>query len=434
VTVQLAKKASNLNPSSGDVVTYTIIAQVSNNQSQDSILWDTVPANLTYVGNATPVATVQALPTPGSTATGTLLSWNLGTVLPGQYVFQYQASVNQLVQGGSEVMNQANWIDFEHPTPVVASAPITIAGEYQVKINVYNESGEVVKHILIATYSQPLNNVDIQINNLISTLNGKIDIYYKGILIGSWNGTNDQNQPVTNGQYYVEIANIDPYGSVTTETKDVTVDRLVQTLNVLIYNEAGEVVRHLYQQATNYSLQNEVVQMIVSSNTLNPNYSINTPTIQIQWSNSSGNKIGSTIWNGRNDSGTIVTNGQYFIEITSNTTNGAEEVVTQEVTVLSNGPTTGSIYAAPNILNHGQTKLVLKVSPPLGAGNWTLSQVRLYDVDGELVAHFSGSPNTNSASYNVAGLASGLYFAVVSLKDAQGDQLGRQVVKVVLLH
>jgi len=48
-----------------------------------------------------------------------------------------------------------------------------------------------------------------------------------------------------NGNYYVKVDNIDTFGVVRTTTQEVTVNRSLYKADLTIYNEAGEVVRHL---------------------------------------------------------------------------------------------------------------------------------------------------------------------------------------------
>jgi uncharacterized repeat protein (TIGR01451 family) len=434
VTVVLKKNASNANPSSGDQETYTIQANIFNNSAKNIVVWDTIPTGLTYAGGITPNGQVIPLPTPGSSSTGTLLVWNLGSESPGSYTFSYRATVNQLILGGTVITNWVAWQDLEEPTPLLAQAPITITGAYTIKIGIYNESGEEVKQILETQLSQPLDTINLEVSSNITTVNGTVTIYYQGVNLGTWNGTNTQGQLVTNGQYYVKVDNIDPEGAVTSVTKAITVDRALQTITVLVYNESGEVVRHLYETNENYSSTNNITAETVSSTVLVPSTAMNSPLLTIQWINNSGAVIGTTTWDGRNDAGEIVTNGEYFIAVVSSTGTGANVSLTKEVTINGTGENLGQVYAAPNILNHGNSLLNLRVIPPAGAGNWTISRVRVYDVSGELVDEFAGSPGSNSASYNLSTLASGLYLVVVNLEDAQGHLLGHQIIQIVIQH
>ncbi len=432
-TLQITKVASILSAASGDTEVYTIQAHVLNATAFDTLVWDTMPSNLTFAGGVSPVATIVPLPTPGSSSSGTLLIWNLGTTPPGTYTFRYDAVVNNLLVGGTVIDNVASMNDQEVSIPITASAPVTVQGSYTIIIAVYNESGEIVKHIAITHFSEPINSAQIQVGSTIASLEQTVGIYFDGVLIGTWNGTNDQNQPVTNGQYYVQIDNVDPLGAVSTVTKDVTVDRTIQTIQVMVYNEAGEVVRHLYTQMTDYNVENTITSATLSTNVISPSY-VTTPTgIKVTWFGSRGNTVGTAVWNGENDKGKIVTNGQYFIEIVSEDGSGSKLIVTKSVTVLSL-VNLGVINAEPNILNQGQTLLTFRVVPPPGSGNWTMDKVRVYDTAGELVGQTNGNPGMNAAVYNAQGLASGLYLAVVDIVDSEGHFIGRQVVKFVVIH
>jgi hypothetical protein len=60
---------------------------------------------------------------------------------------------------------------------------------------------------------------------------------------------------------------------------------------------------------------------------------------------------------------------------------------------------------------------------------------RVYDMAGELVqSPASGQAGTNLAQWDASGVASGMYIAVVDALNAQGGLVGRQRLKIVVIH
>ena len=65
--------------------------------------------------------------------------------------------------------------------------------------------------------------------------------------------------------------------------------------------------------------------------------------------------------------------------------------------------------------------------------NLTL-RVHIYTVAGERVATLDGLAGQSNVYWNASGLASGIYIAVVDAKDASGNLVDHQTVKVLILH
>ncbi|MBK8393354.1 MAG: DUF11 domain-containing protein [Saprospiraceae bacterium] len=86
VDVSLDKSVSNLRPNQNDVVTYTIVA--SNAAGRDTahnvFIQDIIPTGLTNITGIT----------GGATLSGTTITWNVGTLAPGQNkTMTYMATV-----------------------------------------------------------------------------------------------------------------------------------------------------------------------------------------------------------------------------------------------------------------------------------------------------------------------------------------------------
>jgi len=143
------------------------------------------------------------------------------------------------------------------------------------------------------------------------------------------------------------------------------------------------------------------------------------------------------VWNGLSDGGAVVTTGQYFIEIHSQDGQGGETELTEKVTVLSENAHQGmgSIVAEPNIVNRSSLNGYTIKFWSNSDQNLTLVY-KVYSMAGELV-HMSGPSDQvgmNTAQWDASGLASGLYFAVVDALNAQGGLVGRQNLKIAVIH
>lgn len=341
------------------------------------------------------------------------------------YQFTYQTQVDNYVQQGVILTNNAQLTYAELLTPKKAWVDVKMATIYVVHVGVYNEAGELVKEIWMQELSQDITSFSLD-STSITSLHGYISVDYQGTQIATWDGTNGNGNPVSNGDYYVKIDNVDPYGVVTTVSKIVTVSRAIAKVEVDIFNEAGEIVRHLYgyeDDPANIS----TMDVKFSTNLLQPTNGTPVPggTNVVYITSSTGLNLA---WDGRSDSGAIVTNGHYDIEVHYVDGKGGESAITRGIVVQSGNVRTDVVTAQPNVLTGGQTATNLRIA---SATNYTL-KVQLYDVAGELIKKVSGDTGKNGAYLDLRGLASGLYIAVVELVDANGKFAGRQITKLVI--
>ncbi len=160
----------------------------------------------------------------------------------------YQAVVGNLLQGGTVLTNNAQLTYAGNPVPQKASVNITVAAVYKVQVAVYNEAGELVKDIWVEELSQEVKTFSLT-GATITSLEGKTYVMVGGQIIASWDGTNQAGDPVSNGVYYVQVTSTDAYGVVTNVSQTVTVSRAIAQIQIDVYNEAGEVVKHLYSFA-----------------------------------------------------------------------------------------------------------------------------------------------------------------------------------------
>jgi hypothetical protein len=141
---------------------------------------------------------------------------------------------------------------------------------------------------------------------------------------------------------------------------------------------------------------------------------------------------GTTIyWDGRSDAGSIVQSGQYYVEVHSVDGNGGTTTVTEQVSVQG-ADTSNLIVAQPNVLDisKGITSTTFTAN---SATSLTL-RAYIYTIAGELVTTVDGTPGQNTVNWNAAGLASGIYIAVIDARDSQGGLVGHQTLKVKVIH
>jgi uncharacterized repeat protein (TIGR01451 family) len=427
--LSLGKQASETTVRSGDVVAYVLGLTVSGNNANGVTVTDRLPPGVSYAGPGT--NSPSFLPPPSFNAAATQLSWALPPLAPGYYQLAYQLNVNNLLTGGTVLTNLAVAGSLQISGPVSASASVTVAGEYTVKIGVYNEAGELVKVIFTQKYSQPVLSVTLQPGDSITSLRGAnhaVTVYSNGQALGVWDGTAQNGDPVSNGVYHFKVDNIDITGVVTSITRQVTVSRNLRKCVIRVYNEAGETVKHLYSEMNDPG-KTSVVEMKISSTVIQPGLSppAGTPS-RLTISLNDGTTV---TWDGTGDNGAYVQTGQYFVEVHTVDGLGGSTTVTKPVLVVESTGEAGKVTAGPNRLNPSNGYLVTFRS---GASRGLTLNVSLYTTAGERVATVAGVPGSGQVTWDASGKASGLYLAVVELLDSSGGNMGRQILKLIVVH
>ncbi len=420
-SVGIQKKASESTANSGDIITYDIILNVTGSMAAQPVVVDTLPANVTFNSYGSAPAGTTTLPLNGS-----LLTWDLPNLNPGTYDLFYSVKVNNFVVGGTVLENKA-WVTYVNGGPVTAVADVEVVGQYTIRVNVYNEAGEVVKTILLTQMSQPVENIQLA-PATITSLEGQVQIYYGSYLIGTWDGTSNNDTPVSNGVYHISVDSIDSAGVVESVTQEAVVSRSIAQVTINIYNEAGEVVKHLFAYMDDPG--NSLIKGFnLSASAIVPGSASPGTPAKVQITSDLGTVLGT--WDGRSDSGTVVTNGIYYVEITATDGAGGESVITKTVTVLQQGNrwAAGVVTAAPNRADSDHPDIIFGT----GTAGLTLT-VRIYDVAGEEVATFRGAAGSSQAQWSTGGTASGIYIAVVGLTDANGKWAGQQTLKLLVRH
>ena len=422
--VEISKVSSETVAKSRDVITYTITLNVPVGPVMGVTVSDVLPSYLSFQSYG-------AVPAGGTTfaPNGQILMWSFPSLPVGTTTLTYQAQVSNYVPQGTILTNNAQVTYAGLTSPKKASVNVAMAVEYTVKVGVYNSAGELVKQIWVQELSQQITNFSLLQTPTITSLHGVVYVEVNGQQIATWDGTNQAGDPVSNGVYYVKVDNIDPYGVDTSVSETVTVSRSIAKIQVNIYNEAGEVIKHLYAYSDDPGNMN-LGDVAFSSSVIKP--TVGTPT-----SNGTSDLTltfpnGVTVtWDGTNDNGQIVTDGTYEVEVNWTDGKGGQQVTTHNVTVErgNNSPAGGNVFAYPNILKGGTMSVTVRINSSLSL---TLT-ASVYDVAGELVKRpVTGQVGIGTASVDVSGLASGLYFIVVDLADTNGHLIQKQVTQIVI--
>ncbi len=370
-----------------------------------------------------------------------LLTWTIPYV-PGNTTVQltYELQMAMMAAEYNPVVNTAQLTYFGGGV-VTATNSVSIIGNYVVNLSVYNGAGEIIKTIAVFTTNIPISDFSVT-GGVITTNSGVAQFFYNGILIGSWDATSTSGQKVTNGDYMVKINSTDPMGVVTTVIHDVTVDISSSTLQIAVYNGAGEAVKTFSQAQLANLLTGgsilpsdyNVTAAKLSSQTIDPTYGA--PTSADNLLTITLGSGDSFTWNGRGNNGAILTPGVYFIEIQSQLPGQASQQITMEIRVIANNSNNVSgIVLGPNPIHLSQT-----TQAQFFINNTNLQfdtvQVRLYTVAGELMKTLVSEPGNPSVvvwDLSGGGVASGAYLAVVELQS-NGGLVGRQILRVVVLH
>jgi hypothetical protein len=425
--VSMGKQVSKTSAQSGDTLTYSIGVTVTGGPFTGMVVTDTLPANVSFVS----IVSTSTGSATFNTATS-LLQWTLSTPLAvGTYNLVYETMVNSYVPADTAIVNGAKLTYPGLTSPLSSSTTVTTTGTYTVKVGIYNEAGELIESLWTKKYSQPIYNLTLS-NKVITKLNGDgstITLYVDGVVFGIWDGLNNAGNPVTNGTYFIKVDNVDPSGTVTSVVQKAIVNRALSKVLVGIYNGAGELVRTLYglvDDASDSSMNDVTLTPAVFKPGLSGGVS-NTLQILI-----SANPSPVTLtWDGTANDGNIVTPGHYQIEAHWDNGQGGTSDISKGLIVQGGGNTgAGKVLAEPNVLAKGQ----MTTNFVDNTDQITTLNIKIYALSGQLVTTVQGIAGTNTASWNATGSASGVYIAVVDVLNSTGGNIGRQRLKLLVLH
>jgi|GEM_PF-1385606 len=415
----LTKQASKSTATSGDLVAFTLNLQLPEPISAGSVITDLLPADVTFKDfQQSPAGT-------NASQSGSNLTWTLPALSAGNYVFTYEAAINDFLPNGESLINHAVFTSPGLP-PLSAAATVLVLGQYTIKLGVYNEAGELVYSFPVTVMTQPVQTMEAPVT-LIQSAGDIVKVYFHGVLLGQWDGSTNLGTPATNGSYHLQATNINTLGVITTTTLQVLVNRTFSKVTVEVFNEAGELVRRLYA-SINAPVSIQMAGVSLSADTFSP-YSTTLPTGTVLTVTDTMGGAVTLSWDGRNSSNTVVTTGRYLLSVHWLDGTGGEQTINKEVTVMDQGGPSGLVTARPNILR-GRGASTLFVA---SQGGLTL-HVQLYDLTGERVDTVEGGAGQSQAVWSALKAASGIYLAVVELIDADGHRIARQTLKLAVVH
>jgi hypothetical protein len=177
-----------------------------------------------------------------------------------------------------------------------------------------------------------------------------------------------------------------------------------------VYNQAGEAVRTLAQ--TWAGPIGNITQATLTASVISPSNGVSdgVPTTSVM----SGSSVLGT-WDGRNNSGDIVNNGQYYIEVNVQDGKSGSSSVDLAVEVLSARDGGKTMVVKPNVLTKANPVGVIDGGVLGGTVN-----AKVYAITGSLVMNVTGQTGAGTVSLNSATLASGMYILVGEVRDGSG--------------
>jgi flagellar hook assembly protein FlgD len=369
-------------------------------------------------------STVAFVSGPAGTVSGNTITWVLGTVSPGDLRVSFTVQVDPGVEANSLLRNTG------HATsPSTASADawadVKVKGDVQVTMAVYNEAGEVVKTFPVKYLSKSVDSMDLSSNGVLSTVGASVTMMWDGgRMFETWDGTSNFGALVTNGTYYVKVDSVDAYGTTTSVTKPLSVNRAVSTVGLTVFNQAGEAVRHLMQ--TYSGPIDDITEARLTASVISPtngtSEGVTTTSVM------SGSALLGT-WDGRNDQGRTVGDGQYYIELKMDDGKGDHSTLDLAVAVLATRGGGKARVLKPNVLTREKPIGTIDGGVPGGTVN-----VKVYALTGSLVETLHGVPGSGTVQLNDAGLSSGMYILVGEVKNADGTVGGNFHTKVMVVR
>jgi uncharacterized repeat protein (TIGR01451 family) len=376
-------------------------------------------------------------------ATANTLTWNIPLLVPGEAVTVHYSLVlpSWSNDGSSRVDNSAVLSCSTGET--VASASVSVSGSVLVQFAVFNEAGEKVQALANFWSSTAVTDFTLDNDKLISQ-GDRIDIFYKGFPLTSWEGVDSKGQFVNNGSYYIKMDVVDPYGVDNSVVKCVTVSLTQRWVKATVYNDVGEAVRFFNPDEVRQTLAGsgevqtqdmklgdvKLAPTVISPSYSNPSAVDGSAVLTFP----SGAKLP---WDGRNSRNEIVSNGHYRIELDSKGDGIPEQTMIFSVDVLHGDLTpNGRIVLAPNPIHLSRNShpvfLVGRMGPAVDR-----TDVRLFTLTGTFVQVLSsdaGDPTRVAwpmASDGGRVYAPGMYLAVVEQRAGEGV-LNRTILKVLI--
>lgn len=281
---------------------------------------------------------------------------------------------------------------------------------YQLSVALYNSSGERVRLVYEGPASSAPEGYSVSggiSEPLIITLPGALP---DGSHTLRWDQDNDGGQSVASGSYILKLQGVDPFGAVLAYSKVIQVQQLPGEAQLVLYNSAGEAVRHYDPAALG----------------LDPVDLGRTDAGRVQLKD----RNGSLAWmplDGLNDSGQVLLGGNYSLVLHWADSSGSH-TVTRDVVMV---PAPGAELLKDLSLEQNP----VPAGRPLAIRYQPCScqvTVRVHDLAGQLISQASDS-GSGRLELALDRSASGIYLVTIEA-DANGQRPLRRVLKAALIR
>jgi hypothetical protein len=299
-------------------------------------------------------------------------------------------------------------------------------------VSIYNSAGELVKTVFEGMAQEIPKQVKLSTPALAAG-QGTATLQLPGLLFNgqdvAWDGTNNNGQFVSGGEYYWKVESKDSYGHVSTLIQPMSVVNVMPLNSLEIFNSAGEVVADIPLQGyaggvTDFSLEESRFAAAYDPSTGAP-----LSRLKVTLKDASGASH-DFFWDGRNSQGRPLDSGNYMVRLISQG-QGQATLASLPLTVVRAAQAAAFEKAslAPNPAPADVRRLTLE----FGAGTAGRIHLRLYNLAGEAVARADGDAGPGRLDMDVSALSTGVYFAVAECWDL-GAMKGRRVFNMAVIH
>jgi flagellar hook assembly protein FlgD len=319
---------------------------------------------------------------------------------------------------------------------------------YILKIEAYNEAGERVRVIADTMASMPATGITALVSgtasDIFNTSAGSMDFRVTGTQApgqGSstyvqypWDGRNANGQEVDQGVYYIKVSETDEFGHTITFIKDITLVRLDEYVELDIFNSAGELVRSIRKDAGSFTgkAQLTVPDTLIIQDDGSIVDLTGSPS-PVKYGNDFGESI---VWDGRDASGTMVSNGSYEMQVIIKTPDGVSAASKTILVLRQDKKYLDKFIIQPDPFDkNASAAIIFRWTFTAGSETGT-AIVKVYDISGGLVKTLSGD------LASAAGLtwdlksgekpARGLYVCVLETRNSTG-YMDRKIAKLAIM-
>lgn len=316
--------------------------------------------------------------------------------------------------------------------------PTKLPFPFTLRVGIYNQAGELVKEIINSPVTALVGSVNLLSNGAETTalLSGAgAQLVFPGVetpssfgtgsTIIDWNATNEAQQDIGSGIYYLKIEQRDYYNHINVRTMPLNVVALQEYVEMSIYNTSGELVRRIRHDGTPAA---GTLDLKVAS-TLAPEKGA-----VISFGSSPSENF---VWDGKNDMGKMVTPGTYEIQLELVNAEGKSEVAAKSVVVL--GQETQflkSVKAFPNPCSREKAGAIMAFAWDSAAEGTV--RIFIINIKGEKTRELIARLSYGSAAWDLKNdqgskVAPGVYVAIFEAASDEGG-LNTAKVKIAVLH